>query len=141
MKQRKLVLFVCVGNSGRSQIAEALFNSKAPEGYMAISAGTEPAKEINQVVAQAMKEKGFDLSTKRPKAIEDWMYREAERIILMGCSESSCPATFLTKIEDWRIEDVKGKQIEDVRRIIGVIGKKVDALVEQLAALQNKKDK
>ncbi|MEM3404467.1 MAG: arsenate reductase ArsC [Nitrososphaeria archaeon] len=141
MYQRKHVLFVCVGNSGRSQIAEALFNSRAPEGYVAISAGTEPAKEVNPVVVQAMREKGFDLSAEKPKAIEYWMYKEADKIILMGCSESSCPATFLTKVEDWKIEDVKGKPIEDVRRIIRTIEKKVDALVEQLAALQSKKDK
>jgi protein-tyrosine-phosphatase len=134
MREDKLILFVCVGNSGRSQIAEALFNSKTPKGYRAISAGTNPAREVNPLVVQVMKERGIDISKAKPKAIERWMYEKAERAVLMGCSDDSCPAVFLKKVEDWHIEDVKDLPIEEIRRVLGIIEEKVDSLIAQLVS-------
>ncbi|MGQ9781638.1 MAG: arsenate-mycothiol transferase ArsC [Nitrososphaeria archaeon] len=132
MQEGKLILFVCVGNSGRSQIAEALFNSRAPRGYYAMSAGTNPAEEVNPLVVQALKERGIDISKAKPKAVERWMYEKAERAILMGCSDESCPIIFLKKVEDWNIEDIRGMPIEEIRRVLGQIEEKVDALIHEL---------
>jgi protein-tyrosine-phosphatase len=130
---RKFVLFVCVGNSGRSQMAEAFFNAKAPEGFFAISAGTKPEKEVNPLVVEVMREKGIDISSKKPKGVEEWMFRDAFKIIIMGCGDDSCPAVFLKKVEDWHLEDPKGKPIEEIRRIRDEIEEKVDNLIRSLS--------
>ncbi len=129
---KRFVLFVCVGNSGRSQMAEAFFNAKAPEGFYAISAGTKPEKEVNPLVVEVMKEKGIDISSKKPKAVEEWMFRDAYKIIIMGCGDDSCPAVFLKKVEDWHLDDPKGKPIEEVRKIRDIIEGKVDELIGSL---------
>ena len=141
MQKKRMILFICVGNSGRSQIAEGLFNSKAPIGYLAISAGIKPSKEVNPLVIVAMAEKGIDISKNKPKAIEDWMFRDTERIILMGCSEDSCPTPFLKKVENWQIDDIKGKPIEDIRKAMNQIESKIHLLVDQLKIASNAKDK
>ncbi|MEM0054527.1 MAG: arsenate reductase ArsC [Candidatus Micrarchaeia archaeon] len=129
---KKFVLFVCVGNSGRSQMAEAFFNAKAPVGFFAISAGTKPEKEVNPIVVEVMKEKGIDISSNRPKKVEEWMFRDAFKIIIMGCGDDSCPALFLKKVEDWHLDDPKGKPIEEVRKIRDIIESKVDELIRSL---------
>jgi protein-tyrosine-phosphatase len=126
----KRVLFVCVENAGRSQMAEAFAKAHGDGNIEAVSAGTMPAKEVNPVVVQVMREKGIDLSVNRPKLITNQMVHEADMIIVMGCSaEGFCPAPLLNKVVDWGIEDPKGKPIEKVREIRDEIDKKVRTLL------------
>jgi protein-tyrosine-phosphatase len=132
MQKKKIILFICVGNSGRSKMAEGFFNNSLPENYYAISAGSKPAREVNPLVVEAMKERGIDISGEKPKAVEEWMYNSAERIILMGCSEDTCPAPVRQKVEDWQIDDVRGKPIEDIRKVRDDFESKIRALIDQL---------
>jgi protein-tyrosine-phosphatase len=129
----KKVLFVCVENAGRSQMAEAFAKKYGRGKVEAESAGTMPAKEVNPVIIQVMREKGIDLSAKKPKLIANEMVRKADMIIVMGCSaQGFCPATFLNKVIDWGIEDPKDKPIEKVREIRDEIERKVKKLIEEM---------
>ena len=128
----KRVLFVCVENAGRSQMAEAFTKTYGKGKLEATSAGTMPAKDVNPVVVQVMTEKGIDLSENKPKLITSEMVQEVDMIIVMGCSaEGFCPAPLLNKVIDWEIEDPKGKPIEKVREIRDQIERKVKALVDE----------
>jgi len=128
----KRVLFVCVHNSGRSQIAEALFNRYAAGKAIASSAGTRPASHIDRNVAEAMREIGIDIGNQRPKMLTPDMMADADRIITMGCSANGvCPATFKAT-EDWGIEDPEGKPIDRVREIRDEIDGKISRLIEQM---------
>ncbi len=112
----KTVLFVCVHNSGRSQMAEAFFNKLAGGKAKAYSAGTQPADKVNPIVVEAMKEVGIDISGNKPKLLSMDMVEKAERMITMGCgaeAEAVCPASFI-KTEDWALEDPKGKPLDQV---------------------------
>lgn len=129
----RTVLFVCVGNAGRSQMAEAIFNKLKPSGFQAISAGTRPAREVNLLVIQALSEIGIDASTNRPKPISPQMIADAEKIITMGCEAAEfCPARFLPKIEDWKIEDPMGKSLDRIRSIRDAIRERVERLLQEL---------
>ena len=131
----RTVLFVCVGNTGRSQIAEAIFNKLKPDGFRAISAGTKPAKEINPLVVQALRDIGIDISNAMPKPVSAEMIAEAEKIITMGCeAEDFCPARFLSRVEDWGIKDPKGKTLDEVRSIRDTIHERVRELLQRLSA-------
>lgn len=132
--KEKIVLFVCVENAGRSQMAEGFFNNKyAPKGYRAVSAGTRPAAKVNALAVQAMKEAGLDISAQKSKVIMDDMIRGSARAVNMGCMDrSECPALFLKNPLDWGIEDPKGKPIEEVREIRDEIEKRVRELVREL---------
>lgn len=113
----KTVLFVCVGNSGRSQMAEGFFNHLANGKARAISAGTKPASAVDPKTIEVMREVGIDISAARPKALIMEMLDQASRVVTMGCgAEGVCPASFV-ETEDWQLEDPKGKPIEEVRRI------------------------
>ncbi|AIF82141.1 protein-tyrosine-phosphatase [Candidatus Nitrososphaera evergladensis SR1] len=132
-QQEKTVLFVCVENAGRSQMAEGFFRKYAPKGYRAISAGTRPAQEINPLAVQAMKEAGVDISRQRSKVIDDDMVRGCAVAVNMGCMDKSeCPLLFLNNPVDWGIEDPKGKPIEKVRLIRDDIERRVKELVRDL---------
>ena len=103
----KRVLFVCVHNSGRSQMAEAFLRHLSQGDFEAQSAGTIPSGHVNPVVTEAMREKGIDLSLNRPKLLTQGMVERADRVITMGCSiEEACPAVFVPS-EDWGLEDPK----------------------------------
>jgi arsenate reductase len=129
----RTILFVCVGNSGRSQMAEAIFNKLKPDSFQAISAGTNPAKDVNPLVIQVLREIGIDASNARPKPISRGMITEAERIITMGCEASDfCPVKFLSRVEDWHIEDPKGKTLDQMRSIRDTIDAHVRELLQQL---------
>lgn len=122
----KRVLFVCVENAGRSQMAEGFGRAY---GLDASSAGTVPAENVNPVVFEAMKERGIALPAK-PKMLTEQMINEADLVVTMGCSvEQVCPKPLIQqmqkKLEDWHIEDPKGKRIEDVRKIRTQIEDKV----------------
>ncbi|HEY7108832.1 MAG TPA: arsenate reductase ArsC [Nitrososphaeraceae archaeon] len=135
LKSEETILFVCVENAGRSQMAEGFFNKYAPEGYKAISAGTKPVSQINPVVIEAMKEVGIDISNQKSKDITEDMMRNSAKIVNMGCMEKNfCPTLYLPNLIDWNMEDPKGKSIEIVREIRDEIGQRVKELVASLKA-------
>jgi len=126
------VLFVCIENAGRSQMAEAFAKIYGKGRVEAESAGTMPAKEVNSVVVQVMREKGIDLSANKPKLVTNQMVRKADKIIVMGCSaQGFCPAPLLNKVIDWGIEDPKDKPIEKVREIRDEIEGRIKKLIEE----------
>ncbi|WP_420545465.1 arsenate reductase ArsC [Nitrosopumilus sp.] len=130
---KKKILFVCVENAGRSQMAEAFFRKYLPSGFEPISAGTMPAAKINPIAAQAMKEIGIDIEKNSPQSISQEMIDGAETAVNMGCMDKeSCPALFLRDVTDWQIEDPKGKSIEEIRKIRDQIEQRVKELVLQL---------
>jgi arsenate reductase (thioredoxin) len=127
----KTVLFVCVGNAGRSQMAEAFFNHLAGTKARAMSAGTKPASAVDPKTIEVMREVGVDISAAKPKALTTEMLDQADRVVTMGCGvEGVCPASFV-ETEEWQLEDPKGKPIEDVRRIRDDIRTRVLRLLEE----------
>lgn len=131
--KQKIILFVCVENAGRSQMAEGFFKRYAPKGYRAASAGTRPAGEINPMAIQAMSEVGIDISRQKSKVLTDDVIRNSARAVNMGCMDKAeCPVLFLNNPIDWGIEDPKGKSIERVRVIRDEIERRVKELVENL---------
>jgi len=129
----KKILFVCVENAGRSQIAEGFFRKYAPDGFVAVSAGTKPVNNLNPIAVEAMKEVGIDISQQKSKLISNEMIDESESVVNMGCMDKeSCPALFVEDIADWEIEDPIGKSIEQVRIIRDTIESKVKELVTKL---------
>lgn len=134
---KKSVLFVCVQNAGRSQMAEGFFKKYAPKEYEAISAGTMPVSEINPIAVQAMREVGVDISTQKSKEITEDMIRNSSKIVNMGCiDKESCPTLFLQNLLDWNIEDPKDKPIERVRSIRDEIEQRVKELVASIKNYQ-----
>ena len=130
----KTILFVCVENAGRSQIAEGLFNNKyAPKGYRAISAGTRPVSQINPLAIEVMKEVGIDISGRKSKIITEEMIRSSEKSVNMSCIDrTECPMLFINNVIDWGIDDPKGKPIEKVREIRDEIDRRVREIAESL---------
>lgn len=131
----KTVLFACVHNTGRSQMAEAFFNRLAdPAKARAISGGTEPATGMNPTVIAVMQELGIDLVAEghHPKIADLDQLREGDRPVSMGCGvELACPVR-LGQLEDWGLDDPKGQPIEQVRAIRDDIRRRVAQLVEEL---------
>lgn len=128
----KRVLFVCVHNAGRSQMAEAFFNRMAMGEAVATSAGTQPVPQVNPIVAQVMLDAGMDIRGRKPKLLTEDMLEGADRVITMGCGvEQACPAS-LVPTEDWEMEDPEGKPVERVRQIRDEIKARVKALVAEL---------
>ena len=133
MMTKKKILFVCVENAGRSQMAEAFFRKYLPSVFEPVSAGTMPAAKINPTVAQAMKEIGIDIEKNSPQSISQEMIVEAKTAVNMGCMDKeACPALFLRDVIDWQIEDPKGKSIEEIRKIRDQIEQKIKELILQL---------
>ena len=129
----KKILFVCIENAGRSQMAEAFFRKYMPKGFEVISAGTKPSTQVNPIVSQAMQELGIDIENQTPKYISQQIIDESEKAINMGCvDKESCPALFMKDILDWQIPDPKGKSIEEVRKIRDQIKAKVIILIKSL---------
>lgn len=127
------VLFVCVENAGRSQMAEAFFRKYAPEKFNAISAGTVPSSQLNPMVVQVMKEVGIDMTQQFPKSLSNEMIENTSKTINMGCMDKeSCPTLFVDDVLDWNISDPKEKSIDDVREIRDQILKKVLQLIQSL---------
>ena len=133
-QQEKVILFVCVENAGRSQMAEGFFNHRyAPKGYRAISAGTRPVSSINPLAVQAMSEVGIDINNQKSKLINEDMIRSSAKSVNMGCMErAECPMLFINNIIDWGIEDPKGKPIEKVREIRDEIDRRVREIAQTL---------
>lgn len=132
-KSEITILFVCVENAGRSQMAEGFFNKFAPEGFKAISAGTKPVSQINPVAVDVMREVGIDISNQKSKDITEDMMRNSTKIVNMGCMEKgACPTLLLHNVVDWKTEDPKGKSIEKTREIRDQIEQRVMELVAAL---------
>ncbi|MGQ9546348.1 MAG: arsenate reductase ArsC [Dehalococcoidia bacterium] len=126
------VLFVCVHNSGRSQMAEAFFNRLAKGKARALSAGTAPADAVDPMVVDAMQEVGIDISGNKPKFLTADTVQQADVVVTMGCgAEGVCPATFV-ETEEWDLEDPGGQPLPEVRRIRDEIRAKVVDLVNKL---------
>jgi protein-tyrosine-phosphatase len=125
------VLFVCVHNAGRSQMAAALLNQQAGGRVLVRSAGSEPASSLNPRVVEAMREVGIDISQEFPKPLSDDSVRSADVVITMGCGDA-CPIYPGKRYEDWDLEDPAGKDIETVRRIRDEIDARVRKLVGEL---------
>jgi len=131
--ERPQVLFVCVHNAGRSQMAAA-FLSRLGDGRVDVrSAGSTPAEEIHPVVVRAMEEVGVDLSSERPKRIDDEVVRESDVVITMGCGDA-CPIYPGKRYEDWQVEDPSGRSLDEVRAIRDDIERRVSELVSDLSA-------
>jgi protein-tyrosine-phosphatase len=128
----KKVLFVCVENAGRSQMAEAFASKYGKDRYSVSSAGNKPADSVNPVVVEAMKEKGIDISTNKPKLLTFQMAQDADLIVTMGCDDQGiCPGPFFKPTVDWKLEDPKGKPIEKVREIRDEIERRVQNLIAE----------
>jgi len=137
LKTEKIILFMCVENAGRSQMAEGFFNNTAPEGYRAVSAGTKPVSQINPLAIDVMKEVDKDISNQKSKEITEDMMRDSFKTVNMGCMDKeSCPTLFLSNVLDWNLEDPKGKSIEKVRDIRDEIDQRVKELVTSLTTNQ-----
>lgn len=125
------MLFVCVHNAGRSQIAEALFNAYAGDRAHAVSAGTEPVGALNLNVIAAMREAGYDISSHHPKLLTDEMVDEADHVITMGCMDDpACPAVLAE--DDWGIDDPAGAPLPKVREIRDQIARRVRTLLREM---------
>ena len=133
--EKKTILFVCVQNSGRSQMAEAFFNELAAGKARGLSAGTRPTDKVNPVVVKVMKEVGIDISNNRPKLLTLEMIEGASRMITMGCgadADGICPANIIES-EDWQLDDPKDKDIEKAREIRDEIKARVTSLINEIS--------
>lgn len=125
-----IVVFACIHNAGRSQMAAALFDALAdPTRARAISAGTDPGPRVHPEVVSAMKERGIDLTSVTPRKLTDDLASRALLLVTMGCGEA-CPAVSGLERDDWPLEDPKGKPIERVREIRDDIERRVRVLLE-----------
>ena len=129
--ERPEVLFVCVHNAGRSQMAAGLLTKMAGERVSVRSAGSEPADQLNPRVVEAMKEIGIDVGAEVPKPLTGNMVKAADIVVTMGCGDA-CPIYPGKRYEDWELEDPAGKDLETVRRIRDDIEGRVRALVAEL---------
>ncbi len=133
----KTVLFACVHNAGRSQMAAAWFNALAnPTEAVAVSAGTQPASQVHPLVLEAMREVGIDLSAARPQFLSEELAKRSDLLITMGCGEA-CPVMPGLSREDWPLADPKGQALDSVRRIRDEIKRLVqDLLMRQGIAVR-----
>ncbi len=127
------VLFMCVHNAGRSQMAAALLERYAAGRVAVRSAGSAPAGEVNPAVVAAMAEVGIDISKQAPKALTEEAARAADIVVTMGCGDA-CPYYAGKRYLDWQIEDPAGKSLEEVRAIRDEIDKRVRTLLRDLEA-------
>ncbi len=125
----KKVIFACVHNAGRSQMAAAFFNAIAPPGLaVAVSAGTAPGARVHPEVIEVMREVGIDLSTAAPQRLTPELAASADLLVTMGCGEA-CPVAPGVRRDDWPVSDPKGQPVETVRQIRDEVRRRVEALV------------
>lgn len=127
------VLFVCVHNAGRSQMAAGLLAARSRGKVHVRSAGSEPASSLNPAVVEAMREVGIDISHEYPKPLTDDFVRAADVVVTMGCGDS-CPFYPGKRYEDWELDDPAGQDLDTVRRIRDEIVARVDRLIAELAS-------
>ncbi len=127
------ILFVCVENAGRSQIAEEFFKKYGSKKFNAFSAGTNPSSQLNPLVVKVMKEIGIDLADQQAKLLSNKMVENSFKTINMGCMDKeSCPSLFVKDVLDWNISDSKEKSIDEVRKIRDTIKTEVMNLINSL---------
>ena len=126
----KRVIFACVHNAGRSQMAAAFFNALAdPTRAVAVSAGTQPADRVHPEVVEVMREAGLDLGAQRPQKLTDQLARDASLLVTMGCGDA-CPYVPGLQRDDWPLEDPKGQPLDRVRQIRDDVQDRVRRLVD-----------
>jgi arsenate reductase len=128
MTKTTTVIFACVHNAGRSQMAAAFFNQLATRAR-AVSAGTEPGTRVHPEVVTVMRERGIDLSSATPQRLTDELARAAQLLVTMGCGEA-CPLVPGLRRDDWPLDDPKGQPLDHVRQIRDDIERRVRALLE-----------
>jgi arsenate reductase len=130
-RARPAVLFVCVHNAGRSQMAAGYLRHLAGDRIEVWSAGSEPGDRINPVAVQAMAEEGIDIAGAQPRILDADEVRASDVVVTMGCGDA-CPFFPGTRYEDWQLDDPAGRRIEEVRPIRDEIRHRVEALVAEL---------
>jgi arsenate reductase len=129
MRHKKKIVFVCVENARRSQMAAGFAEALGQGKLEVYSAGSRPASQIDPLVIEAMREKGIDLSQERPKSLNDLPPTEMDYLVTMGCEET-CPAVLSKRVMEWNIPDPKGKSVEVFREIRDMIEAKVRSLLQ-----------
>jgi arsenate reductase len=132
MTDKPSVLFVCVHNAGRSQMAAGFLTSLAGDRVDVLSAGSMPADQVNPAAVEAMREVGIDISANSPKILTDEAVQESDVVITMGCGDT-CKFYPGKRYEDWVLEDPAGKGVEAVRPIRDEIRARVEALIAEIA--------
>ena len=130
-KEQPEVLFVCVQNAGRSQMAAGLVKLRSQGRIRVRSAGSQPAAEINAAVVEAMEELGVDMDEEFPKPLTDEVVRAADVVITMGCGDA-CPIYPGKRYEDWTVDDPADQDLETVRRIRDEVDERVQKLIAEL---------
>ncbi|WP_151083857.1 arsenate reductase ArsC [Nocardioides cynanchi] len=128
---RPAVLFVCIHNAGRSQMAAGYLRHLAGDRVKVLSAGSEPGERINPMAVQAMAEEGIDIAGAQPRVLDPDDVRASDVVVTMGCGDA-CPFFPGTRYEDWQLDDPAGRPIEEVRPIRDEIRRRVEALVTEL---------
>ena len=131
MSDKPIVLFVCVHNAGRSQMAAAYLQHLSGGRIEVLSAGSAPADQVNPAAVQAMAEEGIDMSAERSKLLSDAAVRASDVVITMGCGDT-CPIYPGKRYQDWELEDPAGQGIDGIRPIRDQIRQRVTALIESL---------
>lgn len=131
MSEKPSVLFVCVHNAGRSQMAAGYLHHLAGDRIEVRSAGSAPADQINPIAVEAMAEEGVDIAGEQPKVLTTDAVRESDVVITMGCGDA-CPFFPGKRYEDWKLDDPAGQGIEAVRPIRDEIRSRIEALVAEL---------
>ena len=132
MREKKKVLFVCVHNAGRSQMAAGFMEHHGAGRVEVFSAGSAPKESINPVAVEAMAERGIDIADRKPKILTPESVQASDVVITMGCGDA-CPFYPGKRYEDWKLDDPAGQSIEQVRHIRDEIEKRVLALLGEIA--------
>jgi arsenate reductase len=132
---RPSVLFVCVHNAGRSQMAAGWLRHLAGDAVEVRSAGSQPADQINPVAVRAMREVGIDITTEQPRRLDHATARSSDVIVTMGCGDA-CPVFPGKRYEDWQLADPAGQPIDVVRTVRDDIGARIEKLVTELLPVQ-----
>ncbi len=132
MSTKPTVLFVCVHNAGRSQMAAGYLHALAGDRVEVLSAGSEPKDQINPIAVAAMAEEGIDIAGNTPKLLTVDAVRESDVVITMGCGDA-CPIFPGTRYEDWELDDPAGQDVHQVRRIRDDIRSRIEGLITEIA--------
>jgi arsenate reductase len=133
MADKPTVLFVCVHNAGRSQMAAGWLRHLAGDAVEVRSAGSEPADQVNPVAVEAMREVGIDITANAPRRLDRDLAQSSDVIVTMGCGDA-CPVFAGKRYEDWELADPAGQPIELVRQVRDAIRARIEALVKDLLA-------
>ena len=131
MSHTPIVLFVCVHNAGRSQMAAGYLSHLAGDRVTVLSAGSQPAEQVNSTAVQAMAEEGIDIAAEQPKILTAEAVQQSDVVITMGCGDS-CPIYTGKRYEDWELEDPAGRGIDEVRPIRDDIRRRIETLLSEL---------